>query len=735
MTFVSIIIPFDTVERYLKDCLDSLAEQKLDDAEVILILNGNHENVDGLLKDYEDSLNIITKSFDERIGVAKARNEGLNLASGDYIYFLDSDDYLYKDALSKLVNVAKDTGADFVNGERMATAFIRERFEERFENTNKNRDPIKKGKLSDMHFAIRLLVGQKTNKKEVLSVLHALIKKEKIGETRFDENDRFFSDYSFMTSIFPDLNTFIGVEEAVYVKRNRDDPINLTSLNQEPRDDPFLSYANAYKDVLEVINDLNDKNPLEKYILLKDEMAYTFFDYYYKVFGPNFLSSEDDNWRGIVYDVMQVISREFNMDYLTFFQKREIKAFQSNDIKKLTRYIRLRVNWKKTKRIFKSRWRFKTFIYFRYYNRKPINRKQIIFESFLGKFYSDSPKYLYEYLYNTYGDEFDYVWVIDDNSVEIPGNPKKVKRFSLKFYKELAKSKYWVINGRQASRLHKRDSQRIVSTWHGTPLKKLGLDIGNVYTRDPNIKKSYIKVAKEWDYLISPNRYTTDILRSAFGYEGRILETGYPRNDILYNATLEQVSKIKKDLNLPADKKIVLYAPTWRDDEYYDAAKMHFELKLDLQKLQKAIGDEYILLVRTHYFVSDNMDLSSAEGFAFDVSKYDDIAELYLISDILITDYSSVFFDFANLKRPILYYTYDLEKYENVLRGFYIDIHTEVPGPLLKTTDEVIDCIVNIESLKEEYSDKYDAFYERFCGIEDGNASKRIVDEIKKGGL
>ena len=728
MTFLSIIIPFDNVERYLKDCLDGLAEQDLTDAEVILILNGNHENIDDLLKEY--TFNIITKIFPERIGVAKARNEGLKIAKGEYIYFIDSDDYLYYDSLDKLVNVAKSTHADLINGERMATAFIRERFEERF--TKKSREPLKKGKLSDMEFSMRLLVGTKTNKKEILSVLHSLIRKECIGDTLFDENERFYSDYSFLTSILPNLNTFIGVENALYAKRNRDDPINLTSLNQEDHGDPFLSYASAYKDVLEVVNELYDNGHEEKYKLLKDEMAYTFFDYYYKVFGPNFLHSKDDNWRGIVFDVMQKISYEFNMDYLSFFQKMEIKAFQQNNIKKLTKFIKLRVNYKKTKRVFKSRWRFKTFIYFRYYNRKPINDKQVMFASFLGKFYSDSPKYLYEYLYNTYGDELDYVWVINDKNVEIPGNPKKVKRFSLAYYKELARSKYWVINGRQASRLHKRDSQKIISTWHGTPLKKLGLDIGNVHTRDPNIKKSYIKVAKEWDYLISPNRYTTKVLRSAFAYDGEMLETGYPRNDILYNATPEQVQKIKDELNLPSDKKIVLYAPTWRDDEYFDAGKMHFNLKLELDKLQEAIGDEYIVLVRTHYFVADKLDLSPYEGFAYDVCRYDDIAELYLISDILITDYSSVFFDYANLRRPILYYTYDLDKYENVLRGFYIDIHSEVPGPLLKTTEEVIDAIVNIEDLKEEYAEKYDAFYERFCSFEDGNASKRIDEAIRK---
>ena len=183
-------------------------------------------------------------------------------------------------------------------------------------------------------------------------------------------------------------------------------------------------------------------------------------------------------------------------------------------------------------------------------------------------------------------------------------------------------------------------------------------------------------------------------------------------------------------MNLPKDKKVILYAPTWRDDESYDIGKVRFNLKLDLDNLKESLSDEYIVLIRTHYFIANNLDLSRFEGFVFDVSKYEDIAELYLVSDILITDYSSVFFDFANLKRPILFYTYDLDKYSNMLRGFYMDIHTEVPGPLLYTTDEVVDAIRNIDSVNIQYHDRYEEFYERFCSIDDGNASKRIVEKI-----
>ena len=392
--------------------------------------------------------------------------------------------------------------------------------------------------------------------------------------------------------------------------------------------------------------------------------------------------------------------------------------------------IKRRARKNKLKLTLKKRWMFKSSIYNKYYNNQEIKENKILFESFYGKFYTDSPKYIYEYLYENFGDKFEYVWVLNKRGVKIPGNPKTVKRFSLDYYKHLAESKYLVFNTRHPKRLRKREEQVFIETWHGTPLKRLGFDQGNLYLDDPNSKKSYRSDSKKWDYMISPNRYTSEIYRSAFAYEGEIIESGYPRNDILYNADAKKINQIKTDLKLPGDKKIILYAPTWRDDEYYDTASVKFTLKLDLDRLKREFGDEYIVILRLHYFIADNIDLKGLKDFVYDLSKHEDIAELYLISDILITDYSSVFFDYANLKRPILFYTYDIEKYENVLRGFYIDINREVPGPLLMTNDEVVDAIRNIDKINDEYADRYEEFYNRFCGIEDGNASKRVYEEI-----
>ncbi|RIM56428.1 CDP-glycerol glycerophosphotransferase family protein, partial [Staphylococcus arlettae] len=152
-----------------------------------------------------------------------------------------------------------------------------------------------------------------------------------------------------------------------------------------------------------------------------------------------------------------------------------------------------------------------------------------------------------------------------------------------------------------------------------------------------------------------------------------ILEIGYPRNDILVNRANDEAlqQEIREELNIPEGKKIVMYAPTWRDDEFIKKGKYTFELKIDLPKLQAALGDDYVILLRMHYLIANAMDLNGFEDFAIDVSHYDDISRLYLISDALITDYSSVMFDYGILKRPQFFFAYDIEKYDKNLRGFY----------------------------------------------------------------
>ena len=232
--------------------------------------------------------------------------------------------------------------------------------------------------------------------------------------------------------------------------------------------------------------------------------------------------------------------------------------------------------------------------------------------------------------------------------------------------------------------------------------------------------------------MISDNPFSTEKFQSCFLYEReKILEVGYPANDPLYDVHLKKRAvELKKKMGIPLDKKVLLYAPTWRDDDRYAAGEYRFRLELDLKRLKQEFGDEYVVLLRMHYWVVDRLDLSGLEDFVVNVSDYNDITDIYIVSDICMTDYSSVFFDFANLKRPILFFMYDLEKYRDVLRGFYLDIEKDLPGPILLNNDQVVRAIRNIDDVSVEYCNKYNEFYDKFCGIDDGQAAKRVCEKV-----
>src|SRR5690625_1059431 len=294
----------------------------------------------------------------------------------------------------------------------------------------------------------------------------------------------------------------------------------------------------------------------------------------------------------------------------------------------------------------------------------PVRKNTIIFESFSGKQYSDNPKALYLYTKLNYPD-YKLYWSFDRNHKHKfqDENLDILSRFSLKWILTMARSEYWITNSRLPLWIPKPKHTNYIQTWHGTPLKKLGADINEVHmpgTNTTKYKENFLKEASKWDYLISPNRYSTKIFKKAFDFNQTMIEGGYPRNDVLYTKNNKtEVNKIKSKLDIPLDKKVILYAPTWRDNDYYSIGKYKFSLQLDLDKLRHEFEGEFIILLRMHYLVAEKFDLSLYKDFVHDFSAYSDISDLYLISDVLITDYSSVFFDYANLRKPILFFTYD----------------------------------------------------------------------------
>ncbi len=374
---------------------------------------------------------------------------------------------------------------------------------------------------------------------------------------------------------------------------------------------------------------------------------------------------------------------------------------------------------------------------------KKVDNKLIVFSSFTGEKYADSPRAIYEYMLGSddYRD-YKFVWCFTDpekHSFLLENrNTTIVKQASKEFEIVFATAKYWVCNHRVSLHRYPRREQVFIQTWHGTPLKRLGFDIEKSNNENYTLaeqNKQYLTDAKKFSYLLSPSAFASEKFISAFaldrlGKRDIIVEEGYPRNDFLFNYTADDVSRIRRELGLPNGKKVILYAPTWRDNQHTANEGYTYKTEVDFDRLREALGDEYVILFRAHYFISNSFDFEKYDGFVYDVSKLDDINGLYIVSDMLITDYSSVFFDFAILKRPIIYYMYDFDLYKNEMRGFYIDL-SELPGEIVKDESSLIDEIRAVDSFK--YDERYKRFNEKYNYLDDGRASERVVKKIIKG--
>lgn len=379
--------------------------------------------------------------------------------------------------------------------------------------------------------------------------------------------------------------------------------------------------------------------------------------------------------------------------------------------------------------------------YLKYYYKYDVDDKMIFFEAYNGRNYACSPKALYEYMIkNKKFNDYKFVWAfknVNQHKILKNKNTIVVKTNSKEYFKYLSLSKYWIVNSLIDVSIKKKKNQIYLQCWHGTPLKKLRYDIevkGAVLNTISEIRKRNDLDAIKFDYFISPSKFCTEKFISAFnlkklGKDNIIVEKGYPRNDYLFNYKKEDIDKIKKLLKLPKGKKVILYAPTFRDNQHTSGVGYTYNLGINFDKMQKELSKDYIILFRTHYFVSNSFDFSKYDKFIYDVSKYDDINDLYIISDLLITDYSSVFFDFANLKKPMIFYMYDLDDYKNNLRDFYFDLNI-LPGPIVKQEDDLIKEIKNIDNYDELYHDKYIKFNEKFNYLDDGKSTERVVEVI-----
>ncbi len=354
-----------------------------------------------------------------------------------------------------------------------------------------------------------------------------------------------------------------------------------------------------------------------------------------------------------------------------------------------------------------------------------INDKKIVFQG-NPNMLDGNPKAIYDYMKKNNPD-YRLVCIVN-KSVDVSNLPKSDYAFyrTFKEYFHLATAKYWIRSQSIGGLIEKRKGQVYIQTWHGHgALKKMSYDLENLKDLDKTVELEHVR---DWDYYISTDKLDGEVIVSSTKYSGKIVELGAPSLDILVNECNNEKLKesIKNKIGISKDnnKKIVLYAPTFRD----------LNLKSDLvsvpiQMLKKL--KDYVVLVRLHPLIENKIDKSLFSDNFINVCSYPDVTDLLLISDLLISDYSNVIYEYSLLNRPIILYAYDLESYEKE-RGFYID-YNSLPGIIVKDEKSLYETLRQEKYLDEKYKTKLNKFNDKYNKNNDGTVTKRIVDLIVSG--
>lgn len=353
----------------------------------------------------------------------------------------------------------------------------------------------------------------------------------------------------------------------------------------------------------------------------------------------------------------------------------------------------------------------------------PIKNNKIVFSAMQGDCYGDNPFYISEIIKKDC--KYDIVWLINPKKeIKNATGIRTVSYSSLSAIRELSTAKVWVDSNMKRSGFLKRKGQLYIQTWHGSyGLKKIAFDLGE---KLPIIdRRIYRYNANKIDLMISNSAKTSEIYRRAFGYKGQIIELGSPRNDLLFDDSSQYREKIRDYYSLPQTTKLVLYAPTFRSDFKVDAMRLDFERLLNA--LERKYNGRWVLLVRLHY-----KNMEEAEGFIkysdriVNATYYGVMQELLAGVDILITDYSSCMFDFANTRKPCFIYASDLKQY-NLDRGNYFAME-ELPFPLAENNDELERNIINFD--EKQYYEKMNSLFLQVGLKETGQASKKVAEYI-----
>ncbi|MFF9638171.1 CDP-glycerol glycerophosphotransferase family protein [Streptomyces bacillaris] len=715
---ISLVVPVYRVQGYLRACLDSILEQSFTDFEIIAVDDHSPDSCGRILDEYAARDGRVRPlHLDENRGIGKTRDLGAQRASGDYLFFLDSDDTLAEGALQAIADRLERVGdPDILLLDHVRTYW-----------TNR----VQVSAAGELLASAGTDVFTALERPEYLTmfavVWNRVYRREFYAGHGFTFTEGIYEDALMVYKTMLTAETIAGLDHVCVRYRQRRQGNSMRTPGRE-HFGIFEQYARLF-DFLDERPHLEPVRALlfqrmanhflftlarENRILPQDRPA--FFkrasEQYKRLKPAGFKKPQGGT--GLRFDLLErgsysaYVAAVFAGTARTKLRKRAAK-------------VKTRLGRKAYDQLYQM------------HLRRPIDENLAVYSAYWNRGVTCNPAAIFEKA-KELAPHIRGVWIVRPGEEKnVPAGVDHVVERSPRYWEVIARAKYFVNNANFTNEVVKRPGQIHLQTHHGTPLKQMGIDQQRfpAAAKGMSFRKMLERVDR-WDYSLSANQYSTEIWERVYPCAFESIDSGYPRNDVYFRATAEDVARVRAELGIEEGRTALLYCPTVRDYQ------KGFVPRIDLERMGRELGPDFVLLVRAHHLYNTDPQLQALQdrGLIKDVSKYPVVEDLCLAADALITDYSSIMFDYACLDRPIVSYVDDWEVYSQA-RGVYFDLLSQEPGqtPGATATDE--DQLVEVfrsGAWKDERSTALRAaFRERFVQFDDGHAAERVVRKVFLG--
>ncbi|WP_279510123.1 bifunctional glycosyltransferase family 2 protein/CDP-glycerol:glycerophosphate glycerophosphotransferase [Actinomadura sp. 7K507] len=722
-------MPVHKVQGYIRQCLDSILDPDLPNLEVIAVDDRSPDGCGEILDEFaERDSRVRVRHLEENVGLGHARNIGLDMATGDYVWFFDSDDYATEGAVRAIVERLEETRPDVLvfdyaraywNG-RVKRSIINHLFREP--------PPPDVFTLEERPSVLEMM----------MTAWNKAIRREFLLDLELRFSGGFYEDLNVTYPILMAAERLSLLDRVCYIYRQR----RRGAITRTTGAKHFDAFA-QYDRVFEFMDGMGPKaDPFRP--LMFDRTIWHLLviiergDRVHEADNERFfaeMSKTYNRYEPAGHVPPEPEDKPFLADKHRMVKANDYRGYQrvhAQDTKHKARRRGRKITRAGRRGVRMSKDLAKERPYYRMQRQRPIDENLAVFAAYWCRGYACNPAAIYEKV-RELAPHIRPVWVVKRGGRKtMPEGVEYVVFGSAEYYRTIARAKYFVNNVNFPDEYVKRPGQVHMMTQHGTPLKKMGLDQMDypVGANDMDFK-ALITRSDRWDYLVSSNPLSTEAWERGFPCKYEMLEIGYPRNDRLVTAGKDEDERerLRAELGVPAGSTAILYAPTHRDYQ------RRYTPMFDIGRVMEQLGENHVLLLRAHYYYKiANMaaDMGWPEGRVIDVSKHPSVEDLAIASDALLTDYSSIMFDYANLDKPIVIYANDWETYK-LTRGVNFDLMATPPGVVAANEAELVEAFVSRSAWSDAAAKDLANFKARFCPWDDGHAAERAVRRMFLG--